>query len=783
MNKKILFSLLTLCFLLCFCLGAAALDTVYLADGGTGDGSSKEMPLGDIAKAVELLEQGGTIQIVDTYTLAEPFIEPYHSGLITITGGKLVFNHNAYSRYYMSGPVTFKSLTLVRGELNTPKGAMILARFNPLVIDTGVTFSGFSNFLIVGGVQFPTGVTDPTERNLDTHITINSGNITGVIGFSRGNGADTYSGTAHITVNGGTVKNLYGSSVTGCYSGSAEITVNGGTVQNLLTAGDGARRLNGDAKVTVTGGTVQNLTMNNVMGKTELHFLGGIIGALNKKMDASLVNKVTDGTFHLVARRGVAAHEYYEMFDSATYEDGSSISGAADAEVAVYSLLDKKPEKSNATAARVYVSNAGNGDGLTPETAISDLAKAYEMLEGVDGTIVLINTIDLSKAHFMPPEHDNKIVITSYDGERHFDGGLFMAQKRFYCSGETLFENTRIEYTNTFMIVCGFNDVTMGTGLDTSEDFGIYLVAGMQLYNTPDEVPHKVNGTVTVESGNYYCYVGYTRGAETSGYTHEFEGTQTFNFLGGKMKRIYGGPAQASIGDNIVLNIDGGEVTDYIQLGGDGWIYSKTATVNIKSGKIKMFEMRNVIESTTVNWTGGTVENMAIVYGKNEAKEIDVAPLAANAKYTLNYAGVTPTAEMLALFNTVTNGVPTAKTEVKLTIGKMEGYVNGVAKTLDAAPVIRNSRTMLPVRFVAENLGATVGWDGATSTVTVTTDTTKLEIKIGATKAKINGTEVALDSPAFIENSRTYLPVRFVAENLGAEVAWDGATSTATLTK
>ncbi len=123
------------------------------------------------------------------------------------------------------------------------------------------------------------------------------------------------------------------------------------------------------------------------------------------------------------------------------------------------------------------------------------------------------------------------------------------------------------------------------------------------------------------------------------------------------------------------------------------------------------------------------------------------------------------------------------KTEVKLTIGKMEGYVNGVAKPLDAAPVIRNSRTMLPVRFVAENLGATVGWDGATSTVTVTTATTKLEIRIGAATAKVNGTEITLDSPAFIENSRTYLPVRFVAENLGASVAWDGVTSTATLTK
>lgn len=124
-----------------------------------------------------------------------------------------------------------------------------------------------------------------------------------------------------------------------------------------------------------------------------------------------------------------------------------------------------------------------------------------------------------------------------------------------------------------------------------------------------------------------------------------------------------------------------------------------------------------------------------------------------------------------------------SQTVVQMTVGKMVGYVNGGAKTLDAAPVIRNSRTMLPVRFVAENLGATVGWDGATSTVTVSTSSVEIRITIGKAEATVNGTAVTLDSPAFIENSRTYLPVRFVAENLGATVGWDGVTSTVTLTK
>ena len=127
--------------------------------------------------------------------------------------------------------------------------------------------------------------------------------------------------------------------------------------------------------------------------------------------------------------------------------------------------------------------------------------------------------------------------------------------------------------------------------------------------------------------------------------------------------------------------------------------------------------------------------------------------------------------------------VPDGVTQVKMTIGKGTGYINGIGRPLDAAPIIRENRTMLPVRFVAEAFGATVAWDGDTSTATLTTETVEIKITIGAAIAYVNGEEVALDSPAFIENSRTYMPVRFVAEKLGATVGWDGVTSTATLTK
>ncbi len=121
-------------------------------------------------------------------------------------------------------------------------------------------------------------------------------------------------------------------------------------------------------------------------------------------------------------------------------------------------------------------------------------------------------------------------------------------------------------------------------------------------------------------------------------------------------------------------------------------------------------------------------------------------------------------------------------TSLKMTVGSKSAYINQVQKELDAAPIIRNSRTMLPVRFIAEACGATVEWNGGTSTATVTSyDGNVIEITIGKSRAKINNVFYPIDAPAFIENGRTYLPVRFIAESLGATVLWDAATSTATI--
>ena len=123
---------------------------------------------------------------------------------------------------------------------------------------------------------------------------------------------------------------------------------------------------------------------------------------------------------------------------------------------------------------------------------------------------------------------------------------------------------------------------------------------------------------------------------------------------------------------------------------------------------------------------------------------------------------------------------------IVLTIDEHDALVYGTTKTNDVAPKVVNDRTMLPARFVAENLGATVEWDGEKQLVTITGKNEKQEdvtilITIGSDYAKVNGEDVKLDSPAFVENDRTYTPIRFISENLGATVEWNETEQTVTI--
>ena len=103
--------------------------------------------------------------------------------------------------------------------------------------------------------------------------------------------------------------------------------------------------------------------------------------------------------------------------------------------------------------------------------------------------------------------------------------------------------------------------------------------------------------------------------------------------------------------------------------------------------------------------------------------------------------------------------------------------VNGIAvKFPDQKPVVQNERTLVPVRFVAEALGHKVSWDSDTNSVNI--DGGKIVLYIGTTKATINGKSITLDVASTVINNRTMVPLRVVIETLDCSVDWIAETKT-----
>ncbi|MDP2873306.1 MAG: DUF1343 domain-containing protein [Bacillota bacterium] len=116
--------------------------------------------------------------------------------------------------------------------------------------------------------------------------------------------------------------------------------------------------------------------------------------------------------------------------------------------------------------------------------------------------------------------------------------------------------------------------------------------------------------------------------------------------------------------------------------------------------------------------------------------------------------------------------------------GKIAVIVHNTPIFFDTEPYIDgNSRTMAPVRAIAEALGAEVGWDGALWLVTLVSGESTVRLTIGSSVAEVNGVPIAMDTVPVIRNSRTMVPVRFVSEFLGADVGWDGPSSTVSVSQ
>ena len=100
----------------------------------------------------------------------------------------------------------------------------------------------------------------------------------------------------------------------------------------------------------------------------------------------------------------------------------------------------------------------------------------------------------------------------------------------------------------------------------------------------------------------------------------------------------------------------------------------------------------------------------------------------------------------------------------------------------DAKPYIFKERTLVPIRFVSEAMGADVSWNGEESKVNIVKGRDNIITHILSSKATLNGVLYTFDVPAMIKDDRTFVPLRFIAELLNCDVEWDENTYTVTIT-
>ena len=115
-------------------------------------------------------------------------------------------------------------------------------------------------------------------------------------------------------------------------------------------------------------------------------------------------------------------------------------------------------------------------------------------------------------------------------------------------------------------------------------------------------------------------------------------------------------------------------------------------------------------------------------------------------------------------------------------IGQANYTVNGEEKIMDTSAYISAGRTMLPVRYVADALGVDatqILWDQQNQTVTILAERV-IQVKLGSKSMVLNGATIPMTAAAEMKNDRVFIPVSEIARALGAEVAWDDVTKTAT---
>ncbi|MDR2940060.1 MAG: copper amine oxidase N-terminal domain-containing protein, partial [Clostridiales bacterium] len=215
---------------------------------------------------------------------------------------------------------------------------------------------------------------------------------------------------------------------------------------------------------------------------------------------------------------------------------------------------------------------------------------------------------------------------------------------------------------------------------------------------------------------------------------------------------------------------------------------SEVIDYEIEYGEGSKYGEKNILLIGIINSEANRARAGSLIIDGLELKAAGEAPLG-EVKLRVSGAGIPYERFTVAKFTyNPSQSRSGASYTVKLVDGFSQMSVNDSDLVMDTEPYILNNRFMLPVSYVAVAFGIpptydNIKWDGENRTVTVIDGDNEIKLSIGSKVMFVNGGPFEMDTTAVIQDNRTFVPMRALAEALGFDVEWDGQTRTAILTK
>ncbi|MBL7575569.1 Copper amine oxidase N-terminal domain-containing protein [Peptoniphilus asaccharolyticus DSM 20463] len=312
------------------------------------------------------------------------------------------------------------------------------------------------------------------------------------------------------------------------------------------------------------------------------------------------------------------------------------------------------------------------------------------------------------------------------------------------------------------------------------------VVSGIGIFNTapvtgvPKGIKFKGPDSIVVGESALYTVVGAwdenLHPVDTSSWTYQYNSSN---------------PESASFFESYLLGLTPGSITATLSAS-NGLTATKEITVKGFDEIVKLnakVDKKRISDGETLNvTTEATLKDGRTVVLSPKVLSYSLDGFVGNFDENGNLV-ITSTADLYKANINVSVGDKTTSTTIydasakviEMTIDKKQYSINSEKQKMDTAPFIKDSRTLVPVRFVAEAIGAQVEWNEEEQLVKITNGENILTLKIGENSYNLNGKDLEMDTQSIIKDSRTFIPIRFVAEALGLNVEYNDSTRTVTL--